>query len=195
MPLVVRKSSQQAPAILQSTVIVCNQTYMDRLRDLLASYGLQLEDLALDASIPGSYWGAPEAGLVRATVYVRRDTPLHSALHEAAHVVCMDSERRAKLHTDAGGEYAEEDAVCYLQVVLAQRLGVSVVEICADMDAWGYSFRLGSAYAWYTQDASDARSWLVDHGLLDNRGELTRRCRDGGRQSIRAMRATDAKSC
>jgi hypothetical protein len=89
----------------------------------------------------------------------------------------MDSERRRQLHTDAGGEYAEEDAVCYLQIVLAQRLGVSLAEICADMDSWGYTFRLGSAHAWFTRDARDARAWLVRHGLLTESDEPTWRCR------------------
>lgn len=158
-------------------MIACDQNYLGPLRRLLARYGLQLEEVARDAPIPGSYWGAPEAGLVGATVYVRSDTPLHSLLHEVAHVVCMDSERRRQLHTDAGGEYAEEDAVCYLQIVLAQRLDVGIAEICADMDAWGYTFRLGSAYAWFTRDAQDARAWLVRHGLLTENDEPTWRCR------------------
>ena len=37
----------------------------------------------------------------------------------------------------------------------------------ADMDTWGYSFRLGSSQAWFEQDAEDARQWLLDTGLLD----------------------------
>ncbi len=28
------------------------------------------------------------------------------------------------------------------------------------MDAWGYSFRLGSTRAWFEGDAQDARAWL-----------------------------------
>jgi len=159
-------------------VITCDDTYLNRLRELFARYGLLLEIVAPDAPIPGSYWGAPEAGLVGTTINVRRDTPLHSALHEVAHVVCMDAPRRARLHTDAGGEYAEEDAVCYMQIVLAQQLGVSAAQICADMDAWGYTFRLGSAQAWFARDAEDARAWLVDHGLLGESDAPTWRCRD-----------------
>ena len=30
----------------------------------------------------------------------------------------------------------------------------------ADMDAWGYTFRLGSAHAWFEHDAEDAREFL-----------------------------------
>src|SRR6185436_11788388 len=146
---------------------------MPALRLLCARYGLQLERLDEGAPIAGSYWGAPEAGLVGMTVNVRDDTPLHSALHEAAHAICMDEERRARLHTDAGGDYDEENAVCYLEIVLAQQLGLSAREICADMDAWGYTFRLGSAYAWFMQDADDARVWLLQHGLIAPNGVPT----------------------
>ena len=38
----------------------------------------------------------------------------------------------------------------------------------SDMDAWGYSFRLGSSRAWFEQDAEDAVEWLQLHGLVDN---------------------------
>ncbi|MBI3896951.1 MAG: hypothetical protein HY308_01485 [Gammaproteobacteria bacterium] len=147
-------------------MITCSPKNFSMQRVLLARYGLQLERLDDTAVIPGSYWGAPEAGLVGTTVYVRADTPVHSVLHEAAHAICMDGERRARLHTDAGGDYDEENAVCYLEIVLAHELGLSAHEICADMDAWGYTFRLGSAYAWFTEDAEDARQWLLNYGLL-----------------------------
>ncbi len=40
----------------------------------------------------------------------------------------------------------------------------------ADMDAWGYSFRLGSTRAWFEQDAADARQWLAAHGITDPAG-------------------------
>lgn len=164
----------------------CTPEIITALRTLLARYGLQLERRADDEPIPGSYWGAPEAGLVGATVCVRADTPLHSALHEAAHAICMDDERRRGLHTDAGGDFAEEDAVCYLQIVLACAIGVPVREMCSDMDAWGYTFRLGSAYAWFTRDADDARAWLLQHGLLTPRGAPTWRCRGGDPHPVRA---------
>ena len=31
----------------------------------------------------------------------------------------------------------------------------------SDMDRWGYSFRLGSARAWFNEDAEDAISFLL----------------------------------
>jgi hypothetical protein len=150
-----------------------SETNLAALIGLLARYGLSLVRVADDAPIPGSYWGESEAGLVGQTIYARADTPVHSVLHEACHVICMDSARRAALHTDAGGEYAEEDAVCFLQITLAGHIGSTAEALCADMDAWGYTFRLGSAHAWYTQDAEDARAWLVQHGLLTDAGAPT----------------------
>lgn len=145
---------------------VCDGVFRPRLAALLARYRLELVRVADGAPIPGSYWGESEAGIVGATVYARADTPVHSVLHEAGHVICMDSARRARLDTDAGGEYAEEDAVCYLQIVLAGELGIGVAEAGADMDAWGYTFRLGSARAWFESDADDARAFLAARGLL-----------------------------
>jgi hypothetical protein len=156
---------------------LCNAQTRSQLSALLARYRLRLEWVEDGSPIPGSFWGAPEAGVVGDAVHVGADTPLHSALHETAHVICMDSDRRAQLHTDAGGDHAEENAVCYLQIVLARELGVSERAICADMDAWGYTFRLGSAYAWYTADAEDARAWLMHHGLITPQGAPTSRRR------------------
>lgn len=136
------------------------------LRDIFARYGLALCWLADDAEIPGSYWGECEAGLLQSTLYVRADTPLHSALHEGCHYVCADDARRAELHTDAGGDDVEECAVCYLSVVLAAAIpGFGSVRMLRDMDAWGYSFRLGSAARWLREDAEDARDWLKTHKL------------------------------
>jgi hypothetical protein len=155
----------------------CNEINGERLAALLARYGLTLVRVADNTAIPGSYWGESEAGLVGQQIYVRRDTPVHSVLHETCHVLCMDATRRAALHTDAGGDFAEEDAVCYLQIVLASELGLSSEQLCTDMDAWGYTFRLGSALAWFRQDADDALVWLIRHGLLNEAGAPTWRLR------------------
>lgn len=142
--------------------------------NLLARFGLRGVAVPDGDVIPGSYWGDSEAGLVRDAVYWRADTPIHSVLHEASHAICMDSQRRAQLDRDAGGDFDEENAVCYLQIVLADELdGVGRDRMCADMDAWGYTFRLGSAAAWFERDAADARQWLVTHGLLDASGRVT----------------------
>jgi hypothetical protein len=135
---------------------------------LLDRYDLTLHLVADGAPIPGSYWGEPEAGLIGETVYARADTPVHSLLHEACHLIVAPPEKRATIHTDASESQTEEDATCYLQIVLAEALpGAGRERIMADMDAWGYTFRLGSTRAWFERDAEDARAWLVQRGLID----------------------------
>ncbi len=140
---------------------------LDAARRLLARHGLTLAMVAADSTIPGSYWGDSEAGLIGTTVYARPDTPVHSLLHEACHLIVLPAEKRAAVHTDATDSVAEEDATCYLQILLGDTLpGVGRERVMADMDAWGYTFRLGSARAWFEQDADDARAWLAARGLL-----------------------------
>ena len=144
-----------------------SDTDLDETARLLARFGLRLELVAAGSSIPGSYWGEPEAGLVSDRLYARPDTPLHSVLHEASHFVCMTKDRRARLEGDAGGDDLEESGACYLQVLLAAELsGTGRERMFEDMDAWGYSFRLGSARAWFEGDAGDARAWLASRALL-----------------------------
>jgi hypothetical protein len=148
------------------------------LATLLERYGLDLLLIAPHQVIPGSYWGEREAGLIGSQLYARLDTPLHSVLHETAHYVCMTPQRRAGLDTDAGGDDAEETAVCYLQIVLADALpNVDRGRLFRDMDAWGYSFRLGRTAAWFEHDAADARTWLIRSGILDVEGRPTHACR------------------
>jgi len=150
-----------------------DETLRTAIDELFARHGLQTVDVGIDQPIPGSYWGDCEAGLVGSRIYLRADTPLHSALHEAAHYVCMDGERRAQLERDAGGDVSEENAVCYLQILWGDCLpGVGADTIMTDMDEWGYTFRLGSAARWFREDADDARQWLQTRGLLDQRGAL-----------------------
>lgn len=139
------------------------------LQELLSHYAMQINFVADDEQIPGSFWGDSEAGLINNVLYVRNDTPVHSALHEACHYICMDQARREGLHTDAGGDYDEENAVCYLQILLATKLrGMDADKLMTDMDAWGYSFRLGSTRRWFETDATDARTWLLREQLIDD---------------------------
>ena len=141
---------------------------------LLSRYGLDLTLIAPNEVIPGSYWGESEAGLRGGTLYARLDTPIHSVLHEASHFICMTPERRVGLDRDAGGDDSEENAVCYLQVLLADQLpGVGRQRLCEDMDTWGYSFRLGSTRAWFEADADDARIWLAGFGVIDTSNRPT----------------------
>lgn len=165
-----------APTVNPMTVHPLTSTDVLRLADtgfevptaLLAQHGLELVRIDDDAPIPGSYWGDPEAGVIASKVYARTDTPLHSLLHEACHLlVVADPARRAVIHTNASDSQEEEDATCYLQIVLADDVpGFGRERAFADMDAWGYSFRLGSARAWFEHDAEDARAFLVARKLL-----------------------------
>lgn len=140
---------------------------VEAMAKLLQRYGLSFEIVPADKDIPGSFWHEEEAGIIGLRVLARMDTPLHSILHESCHTICMDSQRRAVLHTDAGGDYAEEDGVCYLQILLADLLpNFGRMRMLQDMDSWGYTFRLGSAQRWFKEDAEDARQWLIDHELL-----------------------------
>jgi hypothetical protein len=164
-------------------VVPVSQLAEGALAALLAPYGLELQWLAPGQSIEGSYWGESEAGLIGNCLLLRPDTPVHSALHEACHCICLQNREKGDaplfpaarekglrplfVHTDAGGDDLEECAVCYLQILLAERVpGYSRERMLADMDAWGYSFRLGSARAWFERDADDARAWLAQRGLL-----------------------------
>ncbi len=133
----------------------------------LSGHGMRLELVEANHEIPGSFWGDDEAGLIGDCLYARPDTPIHSVLHEACHYLCMDEQSRADLHTNAGGDYDEENAVCYLQILLADEIeGYSSERCMADMDAWGYTFRLGSAKAWFENDAEDARGGLEERGIM-----------------------------
>lgn len=162
-------SPREADAVL--TLADIDQAALVRL---LTAYGLELILLPAQSTIPGSFWGEREAGLQGPRLYARHDTPVHSVLHEGSHYVCMDPRRRASLDRDAGGDELEECAVCYLQVLLARTLaGVGAERLMQDMDAWGYSFRLGSTQAWFEADASDASAWLQRHGIVDGGGRLT----------------------
>ena len=134
---------------------------------LLSRYQLQISQVAADCAIPYSFWGTPEAGRNLSTLYVRADTPIHSILHEAAHYICMPAAQRDHAQIDAMGSTAEENACCYLQIVLADHIqDMSRHILMHDMDQWGYSFRLGSTARWFYADSTDTRQWLIEQQIL-----------------------------
>src|SRR5512147_889621 len=110
----------RCPALTVDVLLVAN-TDVALIGELLGRFGIST-CLVSEGAIPGSYWGDSEAGLVGNKLYMRADTPVHSVLHEASHFVCMDERRRAQLDKDAGGDFEEENAVCYLQSLLADAL-------------------------------------------------------------------------
>lgn len=161
-----------------ASVLRLHAVALDPVAALLARFGLRLVLLQPDTVIPGSYWGEEEAGLIVDTLYVRSDTPLHSLLHEGCHWIVMDPAKRPDVHTDASDCQLEENATCYLQLLLADHIaGFGQARAFADMDAWGYSFRLGSAQAWFERDAEDAREFLLQHDLIDAEGHVQFRVR------------------
>jgi hypothetical protein len=160
------------------SVLCCCDVGADAIRQFLGRYGISLEWLAAGSPITGSFWGAPEAGIVAQQVFVRSDTPVHSLLHEVCHIICISPDRRDVVDGNAGSDDLEESAVCYLQVVLADHLrGVGRERLMQDMDTWGYSFRRGSTARWFHEDADDAREWLIREGVLSAAGEAVFRPR------------------
>ena len=164
---------QEIPQVLRLAEFDTLELTGNELTGLLARFDLQLLRCADHTPIPGSYWGDDEAGLKANRLYARADTPLHSILHEACHYICVSPERRHGLDTNAGSDDPEENAVCYLQVLLAGHLiSMGRARMFTDMDAWGYSFRLGSSEAWFEADADDALQWLQSHAIVDQQGQL-----------------------
>jgi hypothetical protein len=128
---------------MSQKVSICAELPVMALQQLLKPYEIEVVEIADSETLPGSFWGDPEAGLIANRLYIRPSTPVQSALHEACHYICMDSERRAHLHTDAGGGYDEENGVCYLQILLADRLtGMTSDRIMQDMDSWGTMLKM-----------------------------------------------------
>lgn len=155
-------------------VLNCTTERQHQLQDLLKPFGIVIKPVSLNEPIPGSFFGEREAGLLGNQLLLRADTPIHSALHEAGHYICMDEQRRQTLDTNAEGDYDEENGVCYLQILLSDYLpDVGQNRMMQDMDRWGYSFRLGSAKAWFDNDAEDAQQWLHRHNIIDEHNQLT----------------------
>jgi len=156
------------------TILTCSELKLDQLQSVLGKYDLIIHLIDDNKKIPGSWFGEPEAGIIENNLYIRNDTPVHSALHESCHYICMAPERRDKLHTNAGGDYDEENGVCYLSILLSDYIDdFSRERMFSDMDEWGYTFRLGSSQKWFEEDAIDAFNWLASHGVLTSSGLIS----------------------
>ena len=115
-------------------VITLAEVDRDAVAALLQQHELELVAVPAGQPIPGSFWGDEEAGIIGSSVFARPDTPIHSLLHEACHLIVLPPERRALVHTDATDSIDEEDAACYLQIMLADRLpGVGRARLMADI--------------------------------------------------------------
>ncbi len=146
----------------------------EEIQPLLDRYGMQLNRIPEDNKIPYSYWGESEAGRKNNQLFIRDDTPIHSLLHETCHFVCMPPKQRNSDEADAAGSTKEENATCYLQILLADHIArYSRKQQMLDMDSWGYSFRLGSASAWFHNDADDAKNWLLTHEIINPDDKIT----------------------
>ena len=153
----------------QKPVLRLSDVTPEEISTLLERYNLKLTLSPSKENIPGSFWGDEEAGLIQNKVYARPDTPIHSILHESCHYICMSTARREQLHTNAGGTQDEENAVCYLQLLLCDEIStISADRMMEDMDTWGYNFMLGSCKAWFEQDAEDSKQWLIEYNLISN---------------------------
>jgi len=151
----------------------------DSIKELLSRYGIQINCSEPGIAIPHSFWGTPEAGRKKNRLYIRGDTPIHSILHESCHYICMLAEQRTLKKVDAKGSAMEENATCYLQILLAEHIdGYSRSQLMKDMDDWGYSFRLGSTHSWFTQDAEEVQQWLTIQQIINTQGKPTWKLRN-----------------
>lgn len=148
-------------------ILTCADIDLSQLQLLLGRYHLNIHCVDVHKEIPGSWFGDSEAGIIKNNLYIRMDTPIHSALHESCHYICMDQGRRKNLHTDAGGDYDEENCVCYLSILLSDFIeNFGRERMFSDMDEWGYTFRLGSSQAWFEKDAEETLEWLLSKQLI-----------------------------
>tara|TARA_Y100001935_G_C17306956_1_gene512926 strand:+ start:1409 stop:1906 length:498 start_codon:yes stop_codon:yes gene_type:complete len=156
-----------------SSILYC-KAFESTIVDLSEKYRFQIQKVENSERIPGSFWGDDEAGLIGNNLFIKELTPLHSAFHEICHYICMDSNRRKNLYRDAKSSIIEENGVCYLQILLSKYYSpIGEKRMQHDMDKWGYSFRFGSAKAWFENDASDAFDWLYRHKIIYKSGRLT----------------------
>ncbi len=153
------RNAAQEPAAANSRVTSLGDIEPAAIERLLTAFGLSLAGVAPGASIPGSYWGDSEAGLVGDRLFARADTPVHSLLHELGHYVCMDP-TAARCARHRCGRRRRRGSGRVLPAGVARRRACEASAASAasrDMDTWGYSFREGSARAWLAGDGVPRR--------------------------------------
>jgi hypothetical protein len=120
--VVMRRSGEPVAAQRATRMLLPREHRSPGVARLLAGYGSICALVLPRRADSRLLLGRERGGLRGNTLFARHDTPLHSILHEAAHYICMSPQRRAGLDRDAGGDDAEESAVCYLQLLLADAL-------------------------------------------------------------------------
>jgi hypothetical protein len=145
-----------------ASVLTLADIHFDDAAALLHRFGLRCSASPTAHRFPAATGANRGRDHRQRTVYARSDTPVHSLLHEACHLIVLPPERRAPC-TPTPPIRSRGRRGLLLQGLLADALpGVGSDRVLADMDAWGYTFRLGSARAWFEHDADDAWAWLQD---------------------------------
>ena len=62
---------------MSPNVITCAELPAKALQQLLRAYDLEVIEVSETDTLPGSFWGDPEAGLIGNRLYVRPATPVH----------------------------------------------------------------------------------------------------------------------
>mgnify|MGYP002063509748 CR=1 FL=1 len=123
-----------------------------------AAFATRLEGLGATVVRHGDSYADSMVGAMEAAELVLFPGPCDK-MREMAGSVAGRFAAEALVVTAAKG--IEAGTRLRMSQVLADELpGFGRARMFADMDAWGYSFRLGAAQAWFDGDADDARQWL-----------------------------------
>ena len=163
-----QRSSSRLKPLLQTPLTCCclRDIGFDDVAALLARYGLAARARRRRRADPRQLLGRTRSRPDRPRVHARDDTPVHSLLHEAAHLIVLPPERARRAyrrHRFGRGRRRRLRAAVAARRRPARRRPRALM---ADMDAWGYTFRLGSARAYFERDAEDAGPGCSARGLV-----------------------------